>query len=354
MKSLKPEQHLWCNVQQQERLKELLNTNAIHFLTKSSGGNSKVFCVIADEQRWAVKSYPPHQPNQRDRLAAEITAYRFLNQENITAVPFLKAYCEKERWLIMNWIDGEQLKNYSPSDISQALQFIRNITALNSKVVAIDKLPQAAEACLSLTILIHQIAKRYQRLLSLPEQDVLLVDFLTKEFTPVFEHYKNKALQGYAKAAMDPDQELPQEMRSLVPSDFGFHNAIRDTTGKLYFFDFDYFGWDDPVKLLADILWHPKMQFSSAQELEMIEAFTDIYKQDAAFPIRFSFTFPLFGLRWVLILLNEFIGEYWLNRLHAGAHEDRQTAKLLQLQRAKDLLKRVIAGICCGWRAKLE
>src|ERR1700680_1391707 len=40
------------------------------------------------------------------------------------------------------------------------------------------------------------------------------------------------------------DAELPQEWRSLVPSDFGFHNSLRRPDGSLAFLDFEYFGWD--------------------------------------------------------------------------------------------------------------
>ena len=58
-------------------------------------------------------------------------------------------------------------------------------------------------------------------------------------------------------AGLDFAAELPQEWRSLVPSDFGFHNSLRRADGTLAFVDFEYFGWDDPVKLTADILLHP-------------------------------------------------------------------------------------------------
>jgi hypothetical protein len=34
----------------------------------------------------------------------------------------------------------------------------------------------------------------------------------------------------------------------------GPHNVGIDDKGKIYFFDFEYFGWDDPAKLMADCL----------------------------------------------------------------------------------------------------
>src|SRR5205085_4836805 len=99
--------------EQVAKLKKILACQDLRFLTKQGGGNSKVFCVEADGLRWAVKSYPPYAPSQRDRLAAEVAAYQFLNQQAVPAVPLLKSYCERERWLIMSWIDGEVPQEYS-------------------------------------------------------------------------------------------------------------------------------------------------------------------------------------------------------------------------------------------------
>jgi hypothetical protein len=341
MHSSKLDHENWCTPQQLARLKELLASENITLVSKSGGGNSKVFCVEAAGEKWAVKSYPPQSMGQRDRLMAEVRAYQFLNQQQVSAVPLLKAVCNEERWLVMNWIEGCLPKKYSASDILQAIEFIRTIAQLNSHPDALILLPQAAEACLSLTVLIQQILGRFNRLTSLPDQDPVLMDFLRLEFLPVFERHRQRAIAGYEAQGIDPDRELAQEHRSLIPADFGFHNAIREETGQLYFFDFDYFGWDDPVKLLADILWHPKMQFSADQAQHIIRGLANIYYDDAAFLTRFSYTCPLFGLRWVLILLNEFITEYWLNRQHAEVYQDQQTAKKIQLQRANALLMKV-------------
>ena len=55
-------------------------------------------------------------------------------------------------------------------------------------------------------------------------------------------------------------------MQVLSPSDFGFHNAILKESGDLVFLDFEYFGRDDPVKLMADFIWHPGMKLSNLQK----------------------------------------------------------------------------------------
>lgn len=330
----------YLSPQKIERLKELFNSENVRILTQDKGGNSKVFCVEVDGEKWAVKSYPPYAPNQRDRLAAECLAYQFLNSHGITAVPTFKAVCPIERWLIINWIDGVIPTTYSNSDIDQAIAFLQQIANLNSLPEA-QSLPHAAEACVSLDIIIKQIEQRFQRLQILPENDPALLDFLLYSFLPTFEQLQRYAIAGFQKHHINPSLELDFSKRSLIPADFGFHNSLRDQHGKLFFFDFDYFGWDDPVKLLADILWHPKLTLTTEQKEQFITGISKIYQADSLFLPRFHYTLPLFGLRWVLILLNEFIPAFWQNRQHADVHLHQGEAKKTQLKRAKDLLRTV-------------
>jgi len=258
------------------QLKHLLAADDVQILAQDNGGNSKVFCAKANEKKWAIKSYPPYAPNQRDRLAAESIAYQFLNQYKINAVPTFKAVCESERWLIIDWIDGQLPNTYSDHDIQQAIEFIRQVAALNHLPEA-KELPSAAEACLSLDIIINQITKRLERLESFAENEPLLTAFLKNEFTPLFDQRCTEAIAGYLQHQIDPKINLSLNLQSLIPADFGFHNALRDQEGKLYFFDFDYFGWDDPVKLLADILWHPKMKLSVTQKQHFIDGIANVY-----------------------------------------------------------------------------
>lgn len=323
-----------------KKLSELLSVKNVRIVSKSNGGNSRVYCVEAAGEKWAVKSYPPYAPGQRDRLSAECKIYQFLNQNQIASVPALKTYSEDERWLILEWIEGDIPNTYSESDLLQAITFLRHIKALNM-IKEANNLPLAAEACLSLTILLNQIKRRLQNLFALSAVESDLHDFLIHFFSPAFEYYQDYARTGYIANQIDPDCELSDTQRSLIPADFGFHNSMRSKTGKLYFFDFDYFGWDDPVKLLADIIWHPKMNLSTHQQHQFIHGFSAIYSHDHTFLLRFHYSKLLYGLRWVLILLNEFIPAFWQNRQHAGIAVNQAEAKQLQLKRAKELLLRI-------------
>ena len=164
--------------------------------------------------------------------------------------------------------------------------------------------------------------------------------FLTGSFEPLLQNLEDEAQRKMTSAGLDFGAMLPQEKRSLVPSDFGFHNSLRLADGTLVFVDFEYFGWDDPVKLTADILHHPGTPMGPLQRDRFRTAALAIYGEDASFGARLEALYPLFGLRWALILLNEFLPNRWRLRVAAGETESWAHAKTRQLARARALVAR--------------
>jgi hypothetical protein len=64
----------------------------------------------------------------------------------------------------------------------------------------------------------------------------------------------------------------------------------------------------------------------------------ELYGADLSFAARLGAYLPLFGLRWVLILLNEFIPERWERRVLAGVRQSWADAKTAQLALASEFL----------------
>jgi hypothetical protein len=199
--------------------------------------------------------------------------------------------------------------------------------------------PLAAEACLSGGEILRQVGDRFARLRDVTAPDEELIDFLEHSFAPQFADWSASARSLAADAGLDFDGELPQEWRSLVPSDFGFHNSLRRSDGSLAFVDFEYFGWDDPVKMTADILLHPGRTLLPEHRSRFRQAAMRLYGgDDPAFARRLSAYLPLFGCRWVLIMLNEFIPELWRRRTLAGESGSWSEAKIRQLGKAREFL----------------
>jgi hypothetical protein len=300
------------------------------------GRNSRIYRVHCDSGEYALKQYPSRADDPRDRLATEVGALNLMERYCVDAVPRVVGVDRERGFALLSWIDGSAVTDVSDSDIDAAVTFLTAIHGLRNRPRANEQ-PLAAEACLSGAEIERQIAERLSRLLRITDEPDLQ-GFLEKRFGPTFERGLRNAKAMIRAIGLDFAGELPQEGRSLVPSDFGFHNSLRRKDGSLAFVDFEYFGWDDPVKLTADILLHPGRSLTSPQCRQFRRSAQRLYAGDDAFGSRLAAFLPLFGLRWLLILLNEFIPERWERRLLAGATESWAEAKVTQLALASNFL----------------
>lgn len=125
---------------------------------------------------------------------------------------------------------------------------------------------------------------------------------------------------------------MPVWARTLSPSDFGFHNALR-RDGRMIFFDFEYFGWDDPAKTISDLLLHPGMGLALEQRRQFAQGLLEGLAMKPL-ALRTRLVFPLYGIKWCLILLNEFL----LGALERRAFAD-QTGPSPKERQARQLAK---------------
>jgi hypothetical protein len=270
-------------------------------------------------------------------LATEVGALRLMERHCIETVPRVLGVDAERGYALLNWIDGRDVVEVSSGDIDAAVAFLAAIHRLRTTPWATEQ-PLAAEACLCGEEIERQIKQRLAALMHVAGGDKELVGFLDCFFLPRLAEEGPAAREKAAAADLDFGAELAQEWRSLVPSDFGFHNSLRRSDGSLAFVDFEYFGWDDPMKLTADILLHPGRTLLPAQRARLRKAASQLYGDDPVFASRLSAYLPLFGLRWVLILLNEFIPERWQRRVLAGEGGSWSEAKIVQLARAREFL----------------
>ena len=205
-------------------------------------------------------------------------------------------------------------------------------------------MPPGSDPCFSGADLVAGIAWRRVRLGEMAEDNDSLQVFLSGKFDAALEEAAQQAARNYEAAGMDFNAAIPERERTLSPSDFGFHNARRRDDGSLVFLDFEYFGWDDPAKLTADILMHPGMVLNAEEDGQFRRGLADMYREDETYGIRLSTLWPLFGLRWCLILLNEFLPERWFRRAYADGGRDRETAQARQLDKAEAMLRLVEEG----------
>jgi hypothetical protein len=106
--------------------------------------------------------------------------------------------------------------------------------------------------------------------------------------------------------------------------------------------DFEYFGWDDPAKTAADFCLHPAMGLSADLWRYFIAHFPSLFIDPQELLIRLRMRFPLYVIKWCLILLNEFIPEALDRRIFA-ANSPSQTIdrRQRQLGKAKNMFGRI-------------
>ena len=292
------------------------------------GRNASVWQVTAQDGRlYAMKRYAA--TDAADRLAAEVGALRFLREHGIEAVPDIAAADPKAGASLLNWIEGEVPLPADADGIDACLDFAARLHALRQEGA---RLLPAREACWTGAELLQQVDARLRRLQTESDEPALR-DFIRDRLLP----WREVSASGAEDVATRPDQ------RTLSPSDFGLHNALRQTDGRLIFLDFEYFGWDDPVKLTADFMLHPGMALDAALAARFRDGAERLYGSDPAFARRLDALLPLYALRWALILLNEFLPERWVDRRAAGMDGDHAAVKAAQLAKAEAMLTRMAA-----------
>ena len=306
----------------------------IEKIEKISGrGNSRIYkFVINDGTPYALKHYPDRLSDNRLRLKTEFQALSLLHQKNITNVPKTVKKDEDLNIGIYEWIAGEPVIDPTLDDLEQIIFFVKKLYLL-SKITIKSDLNLASEACLSVADLLCQIEKRLSRLKLLSENFPELSVFLEQTFEPLWAIVKDESY--YLWPVESRDSNLPRQKQTLSPSDLGFHNAIRQRDGKIIFIDFDYFGWDDPVKLTADFIWHPAMELNSDISREWKTAMLNLFSAYQDFPKRLDAAMPLFGLRWAMIVLNEFLPGFSEQRKDAGATNTYDIKKSRKIQIGK-------------------
>jgi hypothetical protein len=314
------------------------------------GRNSRVYRVDCDSQtapaRFAVKCYFANPDDPRDRLGTEYRALQFLCSMGIARVASPVAIDTDAGCAVYTFLPGERavLRPTSDDDIVQAVDFLTDLRRL-AKESVIAVAATASEACFSLDSLLEHVATRADRLRSLPDDSPMVDDL--RRFLTCWDATAS-SLVGWTGVQMQRHgiaggTELPFPLRTLSPSDFGFHNALRDERGRLAFLDFEYFGWDDPAKTIADFLLHPAMDMAPGQRRAFVRGVLHTCADDGALAVRARIVYPWFGLKWCLILLNEFVPSSLDRRRFAGAHGGRPELLRRQLDRASRLLERVTA-----------
>ncbi len=307
-------------------LERLLGAPPAALTRLSGGGNSRIYrLTAADGGTFALKHYFRHPGDSRDRLGTEMAALAFMTGQGLDCVPRPLGADAQAGLALYQFIDGVRPEPPTDAEVDQAAAFLIRLHGL-SRLPAALALPAASEVRFSLAATARNVEDR----LGLLERGApALAGFLRQELAPAW-----RAMAGQYRQS---DRELPLQERTLSPSDFGFHNALR-RNGQLVFLDFEYFGWDDPAKMIADLLLHPRL---GPERIRLARGVLAGFDDPSALEARVRRVFPLFGIKWCLILLNEFLPGPLGRRQFATAQDSVLERQARQLAKARAQLSRI-------------
>lgn len=304
---------------------------------KSNGRNSKVYLVdLTNKQRIIAKFYPGKNEDKRERLKTEFSAFQTLWNNKIRQIPKPLSFDYKTNCATYSYVDGRNKlsEDYTSEDIQQAVEFVSHLKEI-SRNYSNDSFLAASEACFSLNELFQNIESRIAKLNSCKNSNLL--KFIS-ELELEYKKRKSSSIADAARIPLSANTILAQGFRVLSPSDFGFHNAILDQNNTWNFLDFEYFGWDDPVKFIIDFQLHPAMMLNESLCSFWQEKMLKVFDDYPALAERIDVYKPLLAIKWCCILLNSFIPSYSKDKKISG--EKLKELQLKQLEKAAMMLKR--------------
>jgi len=271
-------------------------------LLRLKGGiNNRVY-RCGDQPFWVIKGYAPSEPGLRDRMQAEVDFLQYAAQVAAGFTPELIHVDVDQRCVVLEYLEGETFQEGSPppeTAVNCAVEFFRQ---LNSDHTAARQFirQDAAEGFLNLTEHLENIQQRLAVMgcehlpASIKPQAERLLSTMRAQYKSIFETTADQISNGDLINAIQSDE------RCLSPGDFGFHNAISTSEG-VKFIDFEFSGWDDPIKAAIDFILQPRVPVK--QELSPLLASLNA-KELHLCRKRYVALMSILNLKWSCIILS--------------------------------------------------
>lgn len=306
------------------------------------GRNNLVFRIEAASGVYLFKEYFHSPHDSRDRLRHEYQLLEFLEASGSPYAAKPYAADGAQHVALMEFIEGSriELTDVEEAHIEQAIEFYTDLNRDRFSELG-RQLPLASEACFSLSEHVSTTQRRVDRLQQIQTEtaiDAEAAQFAQNQLLPLWQKIRQQ-IESAIQTGEHTDEPLPETERCLSPSDFGFHNALHQADGLIRFVDFEYAGWDDPAKLIADFANQPDMTLARALSAQFSEAVIAQQVDPAKLRVRIRLLEPLYQIKWACICLNDFLAVGKSRRSFTG--DAQETArKEFQLQRAQKMHQR--------------
>lgn len=303
------------------------------------GGNNRAWMLKTKQRCFFLKKYFVSGYDRRDRFGTEISFSIFAWENKIRTIPEPIAADRANRLGLFSFVPGRRpvKEEIDESILEQALDFLRQLN-LNKKSIRSQSLPCASEACFSIAEHIESFEKRLTRLTAINTEDDLgreAKKFIKHELNAKWRKIKSGIENKISKTGSDLKKKKDLDEIILSPSDFGFHNTILTDERTLFFVDFEYAGWDDPVKLICDFFSQPEIPVPIkyfdwfVEKISMTAGEKNDEKENLLWQAKLLF--PLYRLKWCCIMLNDF---NWIDRERKNFASFNMDKRRIQLDKA--------------------
>jgi aminoglycoside phosphotransferase (APT) family kinase protein len=299
-------------------------TEEVSCVRIDGGGNNHIYRIESKRGRYCLKQYV-EDDEKRMRQETERKALTFLSQCGLDSVP--RYYGKYQTSSLYSWIDGASPDSPTDGDVERAAEFVQTLQAC-SAIDGAGGISTAYQACTSLDGLLVQLHTRCERLKHNLQCDVELLTFVQDRLCKSLELAQKLAVAGYEQYGWSRGP-IARKDRRVIHGDFGLHNCLRGHDGGLSVIDFEYFGWDDPVKMVADFLLHPGRPLNATLRAEFMNALGRKGFSDSA-AARLQVLLPSYAVRWACISLDRCVSD--------------RSMKKVQMQVAADLLEGVLSA----------
>jgi thiamine kinase-like enzyme len=213
------------------------------------GGNSVIYkCKKTDGSYIGVKEYLGDAPRRLRSMMREVETLIFLHKHNFKYTSKLISFSKANPSICYEWIEGTipEENDYIKNQIEETLMSLKSLYEFD------PDFPLAVDAVSSLATLKRQIAARIK-------SSEIYLNKYPEVLRLIQRNQESKKSKFFLR------DSFPINTYSL--SDIGTHNMLVNSDGKVYFLDFEFFGADSKVKMIADIFSHPQTIFTREEIL---------------------------------------------------------------------------------------
>jgi hypothetical protein len=271
-------------------LKSFFNINQFYIRIINEGTNNHTYIIEIKKKKYFLKIF---ELKNYKNFKKETFFYKKTQKLNLD-ISNMILINNNYRFIIYNYLEGKKIKNPSNNDVRQCAEFITKLQNANkfNKYSKFNNLSYATDYLSSID--------NYKKSLKNRIGDIVKnCDTKYKKKVNIFLFKFNIFLR---KTYKFKNYNFKKSEFIFSPSDFTFKNIIKSKK-KLYFFDFEYSGFDHPYKLISDFISQPNIELNKIQSKLFVKILEDkiniTVKQDLFFKVLF-----ITKLKWILVMLN--------------------------------------------------